>query len=175
MYGLGARRIGVFSAPPIGCVPSQRTLGGGITRGCAEEYNSAAKLFNSKLSRSLNSLTTSLPNSKLVYVDVYNPLLDIILNPAKNGNPFLLYITALIMNLNLVAGLIILIIIAGFKVVEKGCCGTGNIEVAVLCNKFDTTCENPSDHVFWDSYHPTERTYSVLIPPLLQKYVNDFF
>ncbi|CAB4265537.1 unnamed protein product [Prunus armeniaca] len=146
LYGLGARRIGLFSAPPIGCVPSQRTLGGGLARDCAEEYNEAAKLFNAKLSRSLNSLNTALPNSRLVYVDVYNPLLEIILNPAKDG----------------------------FKVAEKGCCGTGAIEVAVLCNKYDATCANASDHVFWDSYHPTERTYSVLIPPLLRRYVNDF-
>ncbi|PQQ21500.1 GDSL esterase/lipase EXL3-like [Prunus yedoensis var. nudiflora] len=114
LYGLGARRIGLFSAPPIGCVPSQRTLGGGLARHCAEEYNEAAKLFNAKLSRSLNSLNTALPDSRLVYVDVYNPLQDIILNPAKNG----------------------------FKVVNKGCCGTGNIEVAVLCNKYDATCAN---------------------------------
>ncbi|XP_068312976.1 GDSL esterase/lipase EXL3-like [Pyrus communis] len=146
LYKLGVRRIGVFSAPPIGCVPSQRTLGGGILRGCAEEHNDAAKLFNIKLSSSLNSLSSALSGSKIIYVDVYNPLLDIILNPAKYG----------------------------FKVVEQGCCGTGIIEVAVLCNKYDSTCENRSDYIFWDSYHPTERTYNVLIPSIIKKYINDF-
>ncbi|KAL2895406.1 GDSL esterase/lipase EXL3, partial [Bienertia sinuspersici] len=50
LYNLGARRIGVFSTPPIGCVPSQRTVGGGILRECAENYNQACQLFNSKLS-----------------------------------------------------------------------------------------------------------------------------
>ncbi|CAN6582458.1 unnamed protein product [Malus baccata var. baccata] len=146
LYKLRVRRIGVFSAPPIGCVPSQRTLGGGILRGCAEEHNDAAKLFNIKLSSSLNSLSSALSGSKIVYVDVYNPLLDIILNPAKYG----------------------------FKVVDQGCCGTGEIEVAVLCNKYDSTCENRSDYVFWDSYHPTERTYNVLIPSVINKYINNF-
>ncbi|KAK9946902.1 hypothetical protein M0R45_012342 [Rubus argutus] len=147
LYALGARRFGVFSAPPIGCVPSQRTLAGGIQRQCAEKYNDAAKLFNSKLSASIDSLKSNLVNSKIVYVDVYTPLLDLILHPANFG----------------------------LKVSEKGCCGTGAIEVAILCTKLSPTCENPSEYVFWDSYHPTEQAYSVLIPPLLRKYVNDFF
>lgn len=85
MYGLGARRIGVFSTPPIGCVPSQRTLGGGQLRACAEDYNGAATLFNSKLTATLDSLATQLPNSKLVYIDVYNPLLDLIMNHQNYG------------------------------------------------------------------------------------------
>lgn len=84
---MGARRIGVFSAPPIGCVPFQRTLLGGIERKCAEKYNDASKLFNIKLSKELTSLNRNLPNSKMVYLDVYNPLLDIIVNYQNNGNP----------------------------------------------------------------------------------------
>ncbi|KAI4316965.1 hypothetical protein L6164_024886 [Bauhinia variegata] len=147
IYQLGARRIGVFSAPPIGCVPSQRTLGGGIERVCAENYNYAAKLFNSKLSRDINSLNHNLPNSRIVYIDVYNPLLDIILNYQRYG----------------------------FKVVDKGCCGTGSIEVSILCNHLNPTCTDVSNYVFWDSYHPTEEAYRKLIGPLLRKYVNQFF
>lgn len=84
LYELGARRIGVLSAPPIGCVPSQRTLAGGLERECAGDHNYAAKLFNSKLSRTLDSLG-ELPDSKIVYIDVYNPLLDIIVNYQSYG------------------------------------------------------------------------------------------
>ncbi|OMO75440.1 Lipase, GDSL [Corchorus olitorius] len=108
LYDLGARRIGVFSAPPIGCVPSQRTLAGGVERECAEEYNQAARLFNKKLNSVTNSLRTSLPDGRFVYIDVYNPLLQLIQDPPKYGR---------------------------FEVANKGCCGSGNIEVAVLCNK----------------------------------------
>ena len=64
---------------------------------------------------------------------------------------------------------------AGFRFGEKGCCGTGDIEVAILCNPASHTCTNVSDYVFWDSYHPTEGAYKALIPPLLQKYINSFF
>lgn len=85
IYELGARRIAVLGAPPIGCVPSQRTLAGGIVRGCADKYNVAARLFNSKLSKEIDSLSRTMPNSRLVYVNVYDSLLDIILNYQKYG------------------------------------------------------------------------------------------
>ena len=90
IYALGARRIAVFSAPPIGCVPSQRTLAGGLHRGCAEKYNEAAKMFNSKLTAKLDSLNKNLPNSRIVYIDVYNPLLDLIENPENYGKSLIL-------------------------------------------------------------------------------------
>ncbi|XWS25935.1 hypothetical protein CRYUN_Cryun27aG0109900 [Craigia yunnanensis] len=147
LYALGARRIGVFSTPPIGCVPSQRTLAGGIERECADDYNVAARLFNKKLYAVLDSLQTSLPNGKFVYIDVYNPLLDLIENPKKYG----------------------------FEVVNKGCCGTGNIEVAILCDKLSPTCTDVSKFIFWDSYHPTEKAYRALVAPVLQKYLSKFF
>ncbi|XVE56195.1 hypothetical protein DITRI_Ditri03aG0218200 [Diplodiscus trichospermus] len=115
LYGLGARRIGVFNTPPIGCVPSQRTLAGGIERECADDYNVAARLFNRKLSAVLDSLQISLPDGRFVYIDVYNPLLDLIENPPKYG----------------------------FEVVDKGCCGTGTVELSILCNEMDVgTCTN---------------------------------
>ncbi|MED6180793.1 GDSL esterase/lipase exl3 [Stylosanthes scabra] len=144
LYKLGARRIAVLSAPPIGCVPSQRTLAGGIVRKCSEKYNEAAKLFNSKLEKDLDSLNRNSPHARIVYIDVYNPLLDIILNYQNYG----------------------------YKVVDRGCCGTGKLEVAVLCNPLDSTCPNPSEYVFWDSYHPTEGVYRILISQVLNKYFN---
>ncbi|KAM2770770.1 hypothetical protein COP1_016138 [Malus domestica] len=52
-------------------------------------------LFNSKLSAELDDLKNNLPNSMLIYVDIYNPLLDMIINPTNYG----------------------------FEVSNKGCCG----------------------------------------------------
>ncbi|XP_060673005.1 GDSL esterase/lipase EXL3-like [Ziziphus jujuba] len=139
LYGLGVRRFGVFSAPPVGCVPSQRTLLGGFRRDCAEDSNQAALLFNSKLSAHLDYLNKNLPNANFLYIDVYNPLLDIINNPNKYG----------------------------FENAIKGCCGTGDLEVAILCNQLEpTTCQDDSKYVFWDSYHPTERAYKIIVQEL---------
>ncbi|XP_057974829.1 GDSL esterase/lipase EXL3-like [Malania oleifera] len=148
LYKLGARRIAVFGAPPLGCLPSRRTLSGGLLRECSEEYNQAGQLFNSKLSAKLDSLNRDLPRARMVYIDIYNPLLDLIQNPSKSG----------------------------FEVVDKGCCGTGTIEVVVLCNELNPfTCSNVSRYIFWDSYHPTEKAYKILIDQLLQKYIRSFF
>ncbi|XP_074279107.1 GDSL esterase/lipase EXL3-like [Silene latifolia] len=148
LYEVGARRIGVFGAPPIGCVPSQRTLAGGIFRNCAENYNNVAQVFNSKLAIKLDSLSNSYYyDAKLVYIDIYSPLLDLIQHPLNYG----------------------------FEQVTRGCCGTGLIEVAESCNKFDTVCSDDTKYLFWDSYHPTERGYELLSTTFLNKYINGFF
>lgn len=85
IYGLGARRIGVLGAPPLGCLPFERTLFGGIERKCSQEINLASKMFNAKLSSELHHLNQNLPQVKVVYIDVYSPLLHIIENPTKYG------------------------------------------------------------------------------------------
>ncbi|XP_075105835.1 GDSL esterase/lipase EXL3-like [Nicotiana tabacum] len=146
LYKLGARKIAIFGVPPIGCLPSQRTLGGGKSRECSEEYNQAAQLANTKLSAAIDSLSKNLLQSKLVFVDIYSSLLDLIVNPQKHG----------------------------FEVVDRGCCGTGNIEVVILCNKYSGTCEDDTKYLFWDSYHPTEKGYRILVDQILKKYVNSF-
>ncbi|KAI6671527.1 hypothetical protein NL676_006412 [Syzygium grande] len=144
LYGLGARKIGVLSLPPIGCVPSQRTLDGGLERACSEPANQAAALFNSKLSSVINSLNQKLPGANLIYIDIYSSLLSIIQNPKQHG----------------------------FEVANRGCCGTGNIEVSVLCNHLDDfqTCQDDTKYVFWDSYHPTEKAYKILVDQVISKY-----
>ncbi|WMV41169.1 hypothetical protein MTR67_034554 [Solanum verrucosum] len=85
LYKLGARKIGVFGVPPIGCLPAQRTLAGGFSRGCVVEYNQAAQLANTKLSAAIASISKNLLQSMLVLIDTYNPLLDLIVNPQKHG------------------------------------------------------------------------------------------
>ncbi|GAB4848447.1 hypothetical protein Ancab_003148 [Ancistrocladus abbreviatus] len=147
LYGLGARRIGVLNIPAIGCVPSQRTLAGGLQRSCVEEYNHAASLFNSKLHAEIQFLNRKLPGARITYIDIYEPLLDLINNPSQSG----------------------------FEVANKGCCGTGTIEVLLLCNRLDPTCPDASKYVFWDSFHPTEAAYKILVNRIMSKNLDLFF
>ncbi|KAE9596070.1 putative cutinase [Lupinus albus] len=44
------------------------------------------------------------------------------------------------------------------EITNQGCCGTGLIEVAPLCNEFTPVCNDASKYVFWDSLHSTEVT-----------------
>ncbi|KAL8143197.1 hypothetical protein V2J09_016229 [Rumex salicifolius] len=145
LYNLGARKMGILSAPPAGCLPSQRTLAGGPTRECVPEYNRLAQMYNSKLASAIRSLNASLPGSSLVYLDIYNSLLRLINDPS----------------------------VEGFDVSDKGCCGTGQIEASILCTQYDSgTCEDASKYVFWDSFHPSQHTYQVLVRQLLADNYN---
>ncbi|WOH09986.1 hypothetical protein DCAR_0729447 [Daucus carota subsp. sativus] len=144
---LGARRIGVFSAPPVGCLPAQRTLAGGSLRVCAKDRNEASQLYNSKLSAKIDLFAKKHPHLRVAYVDIYHPLLDIIQHPRNYG----------------------------IEVVDRGCCGTGDIEVAVLCNPTSPTCLNSSNHLFWDSYHPTEAGYMFLTRRILDENIYKIY
>ncbi|MED6137280.1 hypothetical protein PIB30_063631 [Stylosanthes scabra] len=146
LYDLGARRVAIFNIPPLGCIPFQRTAAGGIQRDCAQNINDAAEFFNAKLSHQIDSFNQQFPDARNVYIDVYTPLLDIILNYQKYG----------------------------FKVGNRGCCGSGIIEVVALCNRFVPTCPNDLEYVFWDSFHPTEIVYKTLISPIVSKYLPKF-
>jgi len=64
----------------------QRTLARGFGRKCVEKINNATMLYNDKLSKEIDSLKQNLSNSRIVYLDVYNPILDVIVNEQKYGN-----------------------------------------------------------------------------------------
>lgn len=67
-------------------MPTSRTLSGGKYRSCASIYNKAAKFFNKKLSSELYSLRFRNPPVKVVFADIYTPMLEIIKNPQSYGN-----------------------------------------------------------------------------------------
>ncbi|CAA7044652.1 unnamed protein product [Microthlaspi erraticum] len=145
LYGYGARQIAVIGAPPLGCTPSQRTLKGGLLRNCAQDLNYASQLFNAKLSITLDQLAKTLPNSNLIFIDMYSPFSDILKNPQDYG----------------------------FEEIKKGCCGTGLVEAGPLCNRFTTSvCSNISSYIFWDSFHPTQRFYKSLTKILFDRYIH---
>ncbi|KAF8097267.1 hypothetical protein N665_0292s0045 [Sinapis alba] len=148
LHKLGARKIGVFSALPVGCVPLQRTVRGGVlTRECVKPLNNMAKQFNARLSPALKSLDREL-DGIILYVDVYETFFDMIQNPKKYG----------------------------FEVADRGCCGTGFLKISYMCNSLNPfICSNSSAYIFWDSYHPTERAYQVMVDKLLDKYLSKVF
>ncbi|CAK8540033.1 unnamed protein product [Lathyrus sativus] len=86
LYDSGARRIGVVGMPSIGCVPSQRTIEGGIERACSDFENQAARIFNSKLVSQMDAFRDKFQDAKFVYLDIYNSFMDVVQNPAKYGN-----------------------------------------------------------------------------------------
>ncbi|KAG6495044.1 hypothetical protein ZIOFF_042835 [Zingiber officinale] len=140
LYSLGARRIGVTSLPPVGCLPASITLFGGLGRGCVGRLNDDAVAFNRKLNAAAEALKRSHQGLKLVVLDIYNPFLNIVHNPEDNG----------------------------FVQVRKACCGTGTLETSLLCNAASLgTCSNATEYMFWDSFHLTEAANVILADALL--------
>lgn len=82
---MGARKIGVTSLPPIGCVPATITLFGHGSNKCIARINSDAQGFNKKINAAVNSLAKQLHGLKIAIFDIYTPFLDLVNNPSKSG------------------------------------------------------------------------------------------
>ncbi|WZZ86932.1 hypothetical protein YC2023_115511 [Brassica napus] len=126
LHKLGAKKIGVFSAVPVGCVPLQRTVFGGMfTRGCVKPLNNMAKQFNARLSPALESLDKEL-DGVILYIDVYDTLYNMIQHPSKYG----------------------------FEVADRGCCGRGSLAISYM-SKQGKNATIPALIVFGDSIMDT--------------------
>ncbi|CAL5373875.1 unnamed protein product [Camellia sinensis] len=141
LYNLGARRIGVTSLPPLGCVPLAITLRGMHESGCVSRINNDAQSFNKMINSSATNLQKQLPGLKIVVFDIYKSLYDLVKTPSNYG----------------------------FAEARRGCCGTGIIETAwLLCNpKSIGTCRNATEYVFWDSVHPSQVANKLLANALI--------
>ncbi|RHN51518.1 putative triacylglycerol lipase [Medicago truncatula] len=121
LYELGARKIGVTTLPPIGCLPVIITMFGYHTNKCVKEINNIALDFNKKLNVTTENLVKMLPGVKLVILDIYQPLYELIIKPSDYG----------------------------FFEARKACCESGLLEVAKLCNVMSIgTCVDASKYVF---------------------------
>ena len=181
LYQQGARRIAILGMPPVGCVPLQRTLAGGLARDCDPARNHAAQLYNSRLKEEIARLQEELQCQKIGYVDIYDILQDMITNPCKYGAHHLACLgrhpelTLSLWPVTEFDGFLVgCIAFAGFEVSTRGCCGTGEFEVSLLCNQVTaTTCPDDRKYVFWDSFHPTERAYEIIVDYLFPRYVEN--
>ncbi|RRT44647.1 hypothetical protein B296_00033468 [Ensete ventricosum] len=141
-YDLGGRRFIVAGLPPIGCLPFQMTLSvvHSVVRTCVDEQNSDAQHYNSKLKQLLRKTQQSLPGSKFVYLDLYGFLMEVLNDAAKYG----------------------------FQETNRGCCGTGLLEVGPLCNQLNPVCSDASRFVFYDSIHPSQRFYELITDNIVE-------
>ncbi|XVF26875.1 hypothetical protein REPUB_Repub14bG0057500 [Reevesia pubescens] len=145
LYVLGARKIGVTSLPPLGCLPLARIrrFFGYHEKGCVSRFNTDALQFNKKLNSTLFNLKKQHPDLKIVVFDIFKPLYDIVKSPSKYG----------------------------FVEATRSCCRTGTVQttaIATLCNpKTPGTCSNATQYVFWDGVHPSQAANQVLADALI--------
>lgn len=89
MYALGARKIGVTSLPPLGCLPAATSLFGFTDENgsghCFTRFNNDAQGFNKELNSSAVNLQKQLPGLRIAVFDIFKPLYDVVNSPSKYG------------------------------------------------------------------------------------------
>ncbi|KAL0362869.1 UNVERIFIED_CONTAM: GDSL esterase/lipase [Sesamum calycinum] len=118
-----------------------------IRRRCIDEYNKVAMDFNQQLQALVETLNKELSGLRLVFVNPYATLYDIIQNPHSFG----------------------------FEHSAIACCGTGRFEMSYLCGEDSgLSCSDANQYVFWDSFHPTEKTNGILANYAVKTYLAVF-
>ncbi|KAH7576676.1 hypothetical protein ACOSQ2_002809 [Xanthoceras sorbifolium] len=147
LHGLGARKISLGGLPPMGCMPLERTTNIMGQHLCVERYNNLALEFNGKLYNLVVKLNKELPGINLVFSNPFYAFMHIIRRPA-------LY---------------------GFEVTEVACCATGMFEMGYACGRTNPfTCPNADKYVFWDAFHPTQKTNKIIADYVVKKVLFKF-
>ncbi|KAI3769610.1 hypothetical protein L6452_00719 [Arctium lappa] len=149
LYGLGARKISLGGLPPMGCLPLERTTrfinGKGDT--CNDEYNKVALAFNGKLYGMVKRLNGELSGSTILFSNPYAIFQQIVRKPS----------------------------IFGFETAAIACCSTGLFEMGYMCDQYNPfTCSDANRYVFWDSFHPSEKTNRIISEHLFKTTLSKF-
>ncbi|XP_073279261.1 GDSL esterase/lipase At1g71691-like [Primulina huaijiensis] len=126
LYNLGARKFVIAGVGLMGCIPS--ILAQSRDGTCSQEVNQLVLPFNANAKAMINSLSSNLPGSRFVYIDIANMFQDLLANARSYG----------------------------FSVVNRGCCGIGRNRGQITCLPLQTPCPVRRRYIFWDAYHPTE-------------------
>lgn len=63
----------------------------------------------------------------------------------------------------------------GFEDVDTACCGTGYFEMGFLCNRLTPfSCKDANKYVFWDAFHPTEKTNQIIADYVVKNFLAQF-
>ncbi|XP_014502571.1 GDSL esterase/lipase At2g04570 [Vigna radiata var. radiata] len=147
LYELGARKISLGGLPPMGCLPLERTTNIAGGNDCVARFNNIALEFNDRLKNLTVKLNQELPGIKLVFSNPYYIMLNIIRKPE-------LY---------------------GFESTSVACCATGMFEMGYACSRGQMfSCTDASKYVFWDSFHPTEKTNSIVAKYMVLRVLYQF-
>ncbi|XP_021803235.1 GDSL esterase/lipase At5g55050-like [Prunus avium] len=104
---------------------------------CNEDVNSMSIRYNDGLKSMLQQSEAAL-HIKYTFFETYGVFSDLI----QNGSSY------------------------GFTETEAACCGFGKLNADSFCLPISSLCPNRTDHVFWDKFHPTEATHSILVDKL---------
>nr|CAB3471752.1 unnamed protein product [Digitaria exilis] len=152
----GAKTVVVPGIPPMGCAPSNLGLFPNADpasydpqTGCLKQLNDLAIYHNSLLQEAIKNVHTKHKDVKVIYVDFFTPIIDIIVSPKK----------------------------LGFRGdILSCCCGGGgkyNYNISAFCGMPGATvCQDPSAYLYWDGGHFTEAVYRYIAKGWLNSIYN---
>lgn len=83
LYNLGARKFVLAGLGLMGCIPS--ILAQGTGGRCSEDVNQLIVPFNANMRTMINKLSTNLPGSKFIFVDIHKMFQDLLANSRSYG------------------------------------------------------------------------------------------
>ncbi|XP_031265277.1 GDSL esterase/lipase 1-like [Pistacia vera] len=139
IYELGGRKFAFQNVGPLGCMPLMKQFYPQLNGSCSTNLLVHATMHNRALSNALKKLESRLTGFKYSIFDYYTALLDRINHASKYG----------------------------FKEGIIACCGTGQFNGQNCGGGFTgkdayNLCSNPSEYVFFDGGHTTEKANSQL-------------
>lgn len=128
LYGMGARKFGVISVSPLGCVPAVRVLN--ATGACNDVMNQIVMGFAATLKPALAGLALKLPGLAYSLGDSFAALETTFSNPQA----------------------------AGYENADSACCGSGRLGAeGGYCTRNSKLCADHDAYVYWDWIHSTQR------------------
>ncbi|KAL0444812.1 UNVERIFIED_CONTAM: GDSL esterase/lipase [Sesamum latifolium] len=110
-------------------------------------YNDVALHFNGKLSDLAKKMNDEMVGIRAVFSNPYDVFMQIIREPSTFG----------------------------FEVASVACCATGVFEMGYLCDELNPfTCIDANKYVFWDSFHPTQKTSRIIVDYLMKHSLHEF-
>ncbi|XP_062146597.1 GDSL esterase/lipase 7 [Alnus glutinosa] len=134
LYNINVRKVVVMGLAPIGCSPHYLWQYSSKNGECIDSINNVVREFNFLMRFMIEELGEELPDSNIIFCDVFEGSMDII----KNHRLY------------------------GFNVTTDACCGLGKYRGWIMCLSPDMACSNASSYIWWDQFHPTAEVNAIL-------------
>ncbi|TKY73734.1 GDSL esterase/lipase [Spatholobus suberectus] len=119
---------------PLGCIPSQLSIGFAPPGECRPGVNDIVHMFNVLLRSLVDQLNAEYHGSIFVYGNTSGAFSEL-MNNAKTY---------------------------GFTVTDSGCCGVGRNQGQITCLPGFYPCQDRDQYLFWDAFHTSEAVNKIL-------------
>lgn len=163
LYSINVRKVVVMGLAPIGCSPHYLWEYRSKNGECIDSINNIVREFNFLMRFMIEELGEELPDSNIIFCDVFEGSMDIIKNHQLYGEKSSEFSPILPKHFSLLSiSSYLLCSCSGFNVTTDACCGLGRYRGWLMCISPEMACSNASNHIWWDQFHPTAEVNAIL-------------